>query len=96
MSKVNSQSQSGSASFDFPVQNSYVPVPNAARQSGNWQEGENEGVLQKTNSQALTKRSEVEIRANRGSNAQGQSQITQADWAEVDQVVVPVGVAVED
>lgn len=95
MSKVNSQSQSGSASFTLPEQNTYVPVQNAARQSGNWQGGVDEGVLQPTKSQSLTKRSEVDVRASHNSNAQAQSQITQSDLSDVDQIVVPIGVDVE-
>lgn len=94
MSKVNSQSQTGSASFTFPQAD--LLVPGVLSRSNSGREFENEGVVQPVDNQAFTKRSEVDVRAGRNSNAQGQSQITQSDFAEVDQFVVPIGVQVED
>lgn len=93
MAKVNSQSQSGSASFGFPEVNGLPPNTLASRR--NEQNNINEGILQPVDNEAFTKRAEVDVRASRGSNAQGQSQITQADVADIDQIIVPIGVQEE-
>lgn len=94
MSKVNSQSQSGTSSHSNPVLSGGLLGANTLGE-GNGPEYDNEGVLQRTDSEALTKLSTVTIHADKNSNAQGQSQITQADWNDVTQVIVPVGVEVE-
>lgn len=89
VSKVNSQSQSGSASFGFPdVTN--IGLPGGLARSNNGL-NVNEGILQPVDNEAVTKRAEVDVRASRNSNAQGQSQITQSDLADLEQIVVPIG-----
>lgn len=90
MSKVNSQSQSGTSSHSSPLLSGGLLGANTAGQ-----EPQYEGVLQRTDSEALTKRAKVKVNADKNSNAQGQSQITQADWNDVVQVIVPVGVQVD-
>lgn len=97
MSKVNSQSQSGTSSHASPLLPGGLLAPNtlSSRNRGE-NEFENEGLIQPVDNEAFTKRAKVRVHADQNSNAQGQSQITQADWADLTQVVIPVGVQVEN
>lgn len=91
MSKVNSQSQSGTSSHSSPLLSGGL-LGARTLSNGNEENNVNTGVLQPVDNEALTKRAKVRVHADNNSNAQGQSQITQADWTDIFQIVVPVGI----
>lgn len=79
MSKVNSQSQSGSSMYDSPslpllgrngvgVLSEQTPAPVNGLQG------------QGSRNMASPSQSEVDVRAHRCSNAQGQAQVTKSNW----------------
>lgn len=96
VSKVNSQSQSGTSSHSSPLVSSAGLLAARALNNGNGDDNINVGVLQPVDNEALTKRTKVRVHADKNSNAQGQSQITQADWTDLFQLVIPVGIQEED